>query len=244
MLLLLGKDLITFILEMCIEYNQYSKVNLNSILSIALTCKSLSKLAQNIINRYTYVYNIYQQSIECPVIVDTEYNVYTPKNIGNNVWFLSVKRKTERFIFVDKACYDYYDCSDRYFEDNCVVIKGKINTETTYYQILDEKKCFTIHYKAQFGEILLLTWYDKYTQEHNHIKMQWTEGDVWVGVICVPSDIHYRYEVCLDKGGPIVRKEKQYRESNSIKVVSDIWDHPDHPNQTTQKHFSNFMLIN
>lgn len=230
MLLSLGKDLLTFILGKCIDYNEWDDLILNNIVRISLVCKKLNKVAQNIINKHTYIYNIYQKSIGRPDIVDNNGDIYIPRDIGNHIWFLSIKRTTKRLLFVDKYYYDFYDQSDRYFEENCILIKGKLNEEVTSSYIIDEGRCFTIHYKAKFGQILLLTWYHKYTQKHHHIKMQWTNGDIWIGIMYEPrSDFLYRYEVCIDHGGPIITKEHEYREFNSISnVVSDVWNKPFH----------------
>lgn len=230
MLLSIGKDLLTFILEMCVEYNDYGDVNLNSLLSVLLVCKPLSIIAQKIINKNKYTYNIYQISKKRPDIIDIRDHVYTPEYIGNNIWFVSVNSASKRFIFVDEEYYSYYGGSDKYFEQNGIVIKGKINSIVTYCNYLSNMKCFTIHYKANFGEVLLLTWYDKYTEIHGHIKMKWTEGDIWVGIICDEKYTFfnrvYRYEVCIDNGGPIIRKEKAYRECNSLDLKIDVWDEP------------------
>jgi hypothetical protein len=107
-------------------------------------------------------------------------------------------------------------------------MKGKLNREVTFFDVIDEAKCFTIHYKANFGEILLLTWYHKSTSEHKHVKMQWTDGDIWIGIMYEPrNDFVYKYEVCVDNGGPIIKKEIEYRKfASKSKVVSDVWDTP------------------
>jgi hypothetical protein len=227
MLLLLGKDLLTFIFEMCIEYNEWNDINLNTLLQLTVVCKPINTIVQKIINKHKYTYNIYQISTERPDIVDIHDNTYTPEYTGNHIWFLSAQSVHNKFIFVDKEYYDFYDQSSRYFEENCTVLKGIINSQMTFCDVLHSAQCFTIHYKAEFGQILLLTWYNEYNHVHKHIKMSWTEGDVWIGIICEANySFYYRYEVCVDNGGPIIRKEKDYRKNMKKELNIDVWDKP------------------
>jgi hypothetical protein len=197
---------------------------------LALTCKQIYIIAQKIIDDGEFIYHIYQKSIDQPDIVDNQGEIYIPKPIGNNIWFLSIKQSSNAFMFVEKEWFEYYHRSDRYFRENETYLVGKQNSIVTAAINRVHSICFTIHYKANFGEILLLTWYEirsPYNTVHHHIKMAWTGGDVWVGVIDTTcSDIGYRYEVCIDNGGPIIRKETKYRNMKPSKahVVSDVWD--------------------
>lgn len=232
----LCKDIINLILEYCIDYsngneivNMYSSqpTLMKHIYHFSLTCKRLNHIAQIFINSHTYTYNIYQKSIERPDIHDHNGVVYYPHPIGNNIWFVSVKQTGNKFIFVDELFYSHYQYSDRYFEQNRVIMKGIPNETTNYYRSLVKTRTFTIHYKANYGEVLLLTWYYNHPHsDHYHVKMTWTEGDVWVAVVDLPRDsLMYRYEVCIDNGGPIIRKENKYRGTSLFSNQEcDLWN--------------------
>lgn len=241
-LYLLSKDIINIIIVKCTDYSEWSKYYnmycnqpalLKYIARFALTCKYINQVAQKFINDHTYTYHIFQKAIIQPDIIDQCGVVYKPHSIGNALWFLCIKSSCEAFMYVDKEYYDFYGQSDRYFEENCIYLQGNLKSTTIKSQSMVKSRCFTIHYKAQFGEILLLTWYYPYYNHiHHHIKMTWTEGDVWVGIIHTEySDTMYRYEVCIDHGGPIIRKENIYRPLRSVdgemnNLISDVWDYP------------------
>lgn len=240
-LLSLNKDVLNIILEKCVDYSNWAeKMDMYSIppalfkyiSRFTLTCKRLNEIAQKFIHDRSYTFHIYQRSIKTPSIVDHCGKIYRPQHIGNNIWILSVKQSSGAFMYVDGEGYEYYLGSDRYFRENEICLKGQRGSITTI-DIQVYSICFTVHYKAKFGEILLLTWYQTLAcQIHHHIKMHWTEGDVWIGVINTDySNIGYRYEICADHGGPIIKKESKYREISlyplTSKVVTDIWDCPE-----------------
>ena len=241
---LLTKDVINIILEKCVDYsescdnmNMYSgqPTLLKHISRFSLTCKYIHKFAQKYINDNTYTYHIFQKHIHRPDIVDHCGVIYNPQQIGNNVWFLCIKSSAHSFMYVDLEYYNFYGQSDRYFQENVIHLNGCLNSVTVYSDSLMTTKCFCIHYKANYGEVLLLTWYHNYHHSHHHhVKMTWTEGDVWLGIVNIMGGSHlmYRYEVCIDNGGPIIRKEKQYRLLNEkyhyekYNLITDLWDYP------------------
>ena len=243
---LLNKDIVNIILEKCVDYSDWSEIVsiysgqptlLRYIARFGSTCKYINRFAQVFINNNTYVYHIYQKDIERPDIVDHCGVVYKPSMIGYNLWFLCIKSSLKEFMYVDSKYYDMYDQSQRYFEENVSHLAGKLNSVSVQFESFVRTFAFNIHYKANFGEVILLTWYyNYYPHTHQHIKLMWTENDIWIGIINVYkafSDIRYRYEVCVDGGGPIIRKEKEYKPllTNGNKdnyVITDVWDCP-HP---------------
>lgn len=211
------------------------------VFRLSLTCKHLYGIIGPFIKNNSYEFFIYQRSIKKPDIIDSLDNTYYASPIGNFAWFIHIRQSSNKIIFTDLAGYEYYDGSERYFLENSRILVATTKSSTSfrkhvYCKEIDKSTCFAVHYKANFGEILILTWYCEEFHcyhKHYHVKLTWTEGDVWIGMITVSAwtKMQYRYEVCVDHGGPIIRKESQYRAleiydspTNQGCVINDLWD--------------------
>ena len=148
------------------------------------------------------------------------------------MWITHFKSTESRINYVPLAVYDRYGGSDRVFEDSTRVKLQIISPYRNVLAVNSTTRMFvSIHYHANFGEILQVVWWYEsffYSPLH-HVKLVWTEGDVWIGQLILPyySKMVYHYEVCIDHGGPIIRKEDITRGCylNSMnKVASDVWD--------------------
>lgn len=233
-LLQLPKDVFkSHVLKLCIEPPE-SGPTLVWISRLSQTCRRLRDVCQKIIEENTCTFHIFQKSCEPPDIVDFCRNeTYHAHPIGNYQWFICVKQMEPVLKYVDEDSFTHYKGSDRIWENSTIIV-GKAGQTIIHYDSLVVSKCFTIHYRANFGEILILTWYDN-GHHHHHVHMIWTPGDVWMALIVLDywPEIHYRYEVCIDHGGPIVRKETHYRVSNRTvyeeDILHDLWNFPTLP---------------
>lgn len=227
-LLELPRDVIILIINLCFDVDD-EDLKLRYVSYLARTCKTLKVLAQKIIDENTCTFHIYQKSSDIRDIADVYDKIYEAYPLGNYLWFICVKQTYDTLKYVDEATYTHYGGSERVFESNTTLKCAKGEIKHHYESIIDSI-CFTIHYKANFGEILMMTWYEgsNYWKQHYHVMMTWTPGDVWIAMVVLHRyrDIKYRYEVCVDHGGPIIRKENKYRSlgTNTPDVRHDLWD--------------------
>jgi hypothetical protein len=226
-LVLLSKDLIKYLLNFCFDADD-EDLKLRYISRLAQTCKNLETICQKFINDNTYTFHIYQKSSNIPDIVDIYNKIYQAYPLGNYLWFICVKQTYAKLQYIDEATYSQYGGSERVFESK-TTLKCEQGQIKQHYESMIDSICFTIYYKANFGEILMMTWYEGSCYwKHYHVRMTWTPGDVWIAMVMLHkwNDVRYRYEVCVDHGGPIIRKEDQYKvlRSGTPDVRHDLWN--------------------
>jgi hypothetical protein len=196
---------------------------LNNLAQLSRTCRRFHRLVQPLITGAIYQFSIYRRALTRPDIVDSDGNEFSASPIGNFMWLIQAKTIKSPLRFIEKDVYDHYDGSERVFE-SCYVVSGK-KGETITLRMRDDLNCSlaAVHYRANFGEILQIVWH--FNCKNYHQRMVWTEGDVWIAQLLTPkyhSNIGYRYEVCVDHGGPVLRTESAWR--YSLPNGGDIWD--------------------
>lgn len=202
----------------------------------AQTSKKYYDIVTPIIKQNTYSFTILCKSIEAPDFCNQDGNIYQNQQpIGNFIWMTTIKTTEPILRVCDHEWYEKYDFSDRYFMENYEQFNGiKGQTITVHARNTAKSVHVSIHYKTEFGQFLQIVWWDKYIGRHCHLKLVWTPGDVWIGQIVIDkymsSNIEYRYEVCVDHGGPVIKKEIIYRALKAPEgnygdfVIIDIWN--------------------
>lgn len=229
---LLPSDLIRYLAEFLIDNSKWRDAKLEVLSKFILTCKRFHKILQPIFDNYYYRANLYVKSINPPHIYDGD-NIINADPIGNFMWLIKVKTTNQDFEFVYDNESERWDHSYRYFEENSIRFNLEIGT---YTNILLKSRITTftisIHYHANFGEMLQIVWWISDPVRYHklyHVKLVWTEGDVWIGQILIDyyTCITYHYELCIDNGGPVLRKEditRTIKLSEHEMGLSDIWN--------------------
>lgn len=224
----LPKDLIEYIVGIYVKRKDYQ-----SIARVAQCCKWLHRIVQPRLRAIVCTYVVYAQFSDEPHIevwnCDRDNDVCHSEPIGNYTWVTQIKHPCTNIELM--------------FDDDQYVY-GRINDIELYHEQPGKTKNFFIHeartltktfifricHHVPFGQLMQVVWWRKYGNhgaagELYSCLMTWTVGDVWIAMIVLPTqwrnNIYYRYEICVDHGGPVVaREETLFRNgSNKIKQV-------------------------
>ena len=228
---LLVNDSLRYLCQFLYETHSFHKFN--TLVKFAYTCKRLYTIIIPVIYEQSYCFNLYQLSIEPPDMITANQDIYPAIPIGNFMWLTKIKTHHKVLNVVPCNIYNRYDGHDRVFESGTYLFSEFLVNKNILLQLTNtiSKYYVSIHYHANFGEFIQIVWW--YKQYHcsqlQHVRLVWTEGDVWIGQLILPcySTIEYHYEVCVDHGGPVIKIEdvtRIYTADRQIEGTSDVWN--------------------